>query len=390
MFSKVSGSSAGPAPTTTVYADPFFLPLGSLSVSVSDPNKQLVVRGQSEQAQSMEIVSQSSEGRPLSSRSIHSATEASITMSRKTFRELREYLIKLGDNSRALKAERDLLTKDNTLLKSQIEQLKTTLDAGWTARTTSIAAKVNTLFQKLDLLNQTVTEADEQTRANLQARAERVEQIEQKYPPNYCAIGWLLLYKQQEMATVSDPAACIVSGVTEQAYSYYTNSITPLIQEVKNLQAALPHLSAQAQKEAQEAWKPSKVAPSEPASEAQASEERALALLSNETPVSEEFLDLMEEEDLQLEKENTLVRAEKLLLEEENHRLSAERTKLQEVDAQALAIYQKLVKQHLTLPTERDAQDPIRINYNMLCQSNCPTITPKLGEITTLIEEILK
>ena len=88
--------------------------------------------------------------------------------------------------------------------------------------------------------------------------------------------------------------------------------------------------------------------------------------LTNETSVSKEFVDLMEDEDRKLEKENRAVRAQNLQLEQENQKLNAEKKMLEEVDAKAFIIYQKLVKQHLTLPTEREEQDPIRINYNLL------------------------
>ena len=385
MSPRVSGSSAGPAPATTVYADPFSLPLGSLSVSGSDPNKQLVVREQSEQAQSMEIVSQSSEGRPLSSRSIHCAAKAPVVTSEETIELAMDHLIDLATNSRALKAERDLLTKDNTLLKSEIEQLKATLDTEWTTRTTSVAANVNTLFQKLDLLKQTITQADEQTRANFQAWQSGCAWVNAENVRRTMARMWSWGSLAAPPLLVPSAEPCAVLGVNATVYSYCTNSITPLIQEVKNLQATLPNLPAQARKEAQEAWKPSEAGPSEPPSE-----ERALVPLAGEAPVSGEFAEVVHKKEIQFEKQNAPVQAEILLLKKETQQLNAEKTMLQEVDAKAIAIYHKLIQQHLTLPTARKAEDPIHINYNLLYQSNCPTITPKLNEIMTLIEEILK
>ena len=388
MASGASGLSA--RPTTTMEYTSSFFPPGSLSVSTSDPNKQLVVRGQSEQVQSMEIVSQSSESRPLSSRSIHSAAKAPVVTSVNTIEALADYLVDLATNSRALKAERDDLTKDNALLKSQIEQLKTTLDARWTTDATSIAAKVNTLYLQLILLNQTVAQSHQQTCAYLQALQAWQASCARINAENACRIMINQVIRafgsrDQEPLLALPAAPCPVSGVNATVYSYYTNSITPLIQEVSNLQAALPNLRAQARKEAQEAWKPSEASPSEPPSE-----ERALVPLADEDPVSGEFAEVVRKKEIQFEKDNAPVRAEILLLKKETQQLNAEKTMLEKVDATAIAVYHKLIQQHLTLPTARKAEDPIRINYNLLCQSNCPIISPKLGEITTLIKEILK
>ena len=264
-----------------------------------------------------------------------------------------DHLIDLAINSRALKAERDLLAKDNTLLKSQIEQLKTTLDASWTAHTTSIAAKVNTLYLELIQLSRTVFQAHHQTSVNLQAWHTSCAHINAQNAPtiawNQIAFAWA---GEDPQPLLPLPAApCAVSGVTPTVYSYCTNSITPLIEEINKLQAALPNLPAQARKEAQETWKPSEASLSEPSAE-----ERALVPLADESPVSGAFEEVVRKKELRLEEGNALVRNEILLFEKEKQQLNAEKTMLQKVDEQAWAIYKRRVKELLTLPNERAEQ----------------------------------
>ena len=124
--------------------------------------------------------------------------------------------------------------------------------------------KVKPLSQQLTLLNQTVTQAHQQTCANVLVWKATCAQInasnQDKAGWNCSLVARCALHAYQPLTPLPDLAAYVVSGITAAVFSYYEKSITPLIEEINKLQAALPNLPAQARKEAQEAWKVSKAA----------------------------------------------------------------------------------------------------------------------------------
>ena len=113
-----SGLSARPATTTREY-DSFFFPSGSLSVSVSDPNKQLVTRRQNEHAQSTELVPASNVEASASS-SIVSRVDDVQTFSKKSMLAIVQHTYFVTKKVQLFENERPRLIKDNAVLKSQI------------------------------------------------------------------------------------------------------------------------------------------------------------------------------------------------------------------------------------------------------------------------------
>ena len=115
MASGASGLSADPATTTREY-DSFF---GSLSVSVSDPNKQLVIRRQNEHAQSTELVP-ASNVEASASRGIVSRVDDAQTFSKKSMLGIVQHTYFVTKKVQLFENERPRLTKDNAVLKGQI------------------------------------------------------------------------------------------------------------------------------------------------------------------------------------------------------------------------------------------------------------------------------